>query len=123
MPTTTTPPLVQDLSGSKLFKTYVCLGNQTTIQIPTNLRLYPLDVYYGVSKSGRCEIGAQDCRAPAQLQCSLQGSCFLSLYNNIPVPDCGETATAQYIGFEYRFIPGIKIFAFLPFISLNFIVY
>ena len=58
-----------------------------------------------------CQIGQQDCRAPAQLQCSLQGSCFISLYNNIPVPDCGDTATASYIGFEYRFIPRI-IFLF-----------
>ena len=97
--------MVSDLSGSPLYKAFACLGNQTTIQIPNNLRLYPLNVYYGVSKTSGCQISLSDCKSPAQLQCSLQGSCTVSLYNDIPVPDCGTTSIASYIGIEYRFIP------------------
>jgi hypothetical protein len=103
-PTTTTPQLVFDLAASPLYKAYACLGNQTTITVPNNFKLYPLNVYYGVS-NGTCKISAQDCRSPAPLTCPLQGSCTFSLYNDVTVPDCNERLIATYIGVEYRFIP------------------
>ena len=107
-PTTTTPPLIQDLFASTLNKATVCLGNQTTIQIPNNFKLYPINVFYGVTTDNTCRTTANDCKVPTQLQCSLQGSCTISLYNDVPVAECGNTAIANYIGIEYRFIPLIS---------------
>lgn len=109
LPTTTTPQVVFDLVASPLYKSYTCLGNQTTILIPNDYQLFPLRVYYGVSKDYyTCKINsATDCQSPAQLTCSLQGSCTISLYNDIPISGCSDSSLsiANYIGLEYRFIP------------------
>lgn len=105
LPTTTTAPLVQDLQASKLNKVTVCLGNETTIQIPSNFQLYPLKVSYGVSSDNTCKTSTNDCKIPAQLTCSLKGSCTISLYNDVPLSECGSTAIANYIEVEYRFVP------------------
>lgn len=47
-----------------------------------------------------------DCRAPAQLLCSLQDTCSVSFFNDINVADCGDKL-ADYLAIEYRFIPSI----------------
>ena len=105
LPTTTTQPLVTDLVASTLYKSTICLGNQTTITIPNNFKLFPLSIFYGVTSDNTCKTSASDCKVPTQLTCSLQGSCTISFYNDVNVPECGVTAIARYIGIEYRFIP------------------
>ena len=104
--TTTTPKVIYDLAASKILSSYACLGNRTTIKIPNDFQLYPLNVYYGVSINGTCKINSKDCRSPAELTCSQRDtSCTISLYNDVPVPDCGDEAIASYIAIEYRFVP------------------
>ena len=106
MPTTTTPQVIFDLAASNIYKSYACLGNQTTINIPNNFKLYPLNVYYGISKDGTCKINSKDCQSPAQLTCSLRATtCTISLFNDVPIPDCGDLAIANYIAVEYRLVP------------------
>ena len=53
-PTTTLPPAVTDISASGYKSVYVCRGNTTTIQIPYNYQLFPINVFYGVAPNGQC---------------------------------------------------------------------
>lgn len=59
-----------------------------------------------LKKVNRCPflISPQNCKQPAQLQCSLQGTCTVSFYADIILADC-TGKLAHYLGVEYRFIP------------------
>ncbi len=59
-----------------------------------------------VNKSNFFGSSSQNCRSPAVLGCTLQGTCEVSLYTNIPIDDC-NSQNADYIGITYRFIPSI----------------
>ncbi len=52
--TTTQAPLVRDLIATKLMKRTVCRGNETTIDIPKDFNLFPINYFYGVTTDFTC---------------------------------------------------------------------
>lgn len=53
--TTTTRQILFDLTASAANRAVVCRGNTTKIDIPAGYSLFPIDVYYGVTKAQQCK--------------------------------------------------------------------
>jgi hypothetical protein len=52
--TTTTPQVIFDLAARPQNTSIICRGSEVTIQVPKNFTLFPIDLYYGVTKNGSC---------------------------------------------------------------------
>ena len=63
-------------------------------------------------------LSLQDCRSPAPLTCSLQGTCIVALLSDIVIPDCFYKY-ADYIGVEYRFLPRILLTHFFKLVIVK----
>ena len=103
--TTTPRPLVNNLAATGIFTATACKGQSSSITIPIDYQLYPINIYYGVTPNNTCtSISLQNCRSPATLTCQLQGTCTFSLLTDIVLADC-DNKVANYIRVDYRLLP------------------